>query len=631
MLEDIERRGRQGGRVASQQRSSEHTGRALELQTSVLAPLFRRGRSVIVLLVRPDAQRAFAWAAELRRGTQVTLLVLAREADRRGWQAMLATGGVERPIDVGAGNRAVTDGAVRLGEALAAGDVRAVLLDPEDPVARGRPGDVLVVTDEDGTDTVVHRWHAEDPASDVERIMVLDGQEVPRVVQPVVDELRHAADRLEDRMVEGGATPEGDELAGVVLRDYQRDAVEAWLRAGRRGVLSMATGSGKTVTAIACTHRVVRSAPGDGLVIAVTAPLIHLVEQWADEFERLLGTKAIRCHTSRAEWLPAATNSVNLVRSGSRPVAVLAATHDTAALAEFTELLRPVRPASLMIIADESHHLDAERTALLPQQAGMRLGLTATPADSLDDDERVVDYLGAVVTEYSLSRAIADGVLCPYEYVPVPVRLTDGELEEFTRVSDLLASALQAPTGRRDRLQLERLMQQRADLLDSATGKIRLLSELLDQGPVRHTIIYCAGREQLAAAQKVCWDKGINAHPFTGEESAAERRSILEGFASERIPALAAIRCLDEGVDVPPARRAIMLRSSANPTQSVQRRGRLLRRHEGKTHAIIEDLVAVGPDGAATPAERDRVRLFAADAMNVDEAVERLLGAGHQV
>jgi superfamily II DNA or RNA helicase len=74
-----------------------------------------------------------------------------------------------------------------------------------------------------------------------------------------------------------------------------------------------------------------------------------------------------------------------------------------------------------------------------------------------------------------------------------------------------------------------------------------------------------------------------------------------------------------------------MLRSSANPTQSVQRRGRLLRRHEGKTHAVIEDLVAVGPDGRATSAERDRVRLFAADAMNADPALDALLGVVHQM
>jgi superfamily II DNA or RNA helicase len=171
-------------------------------------------------------------------------------------------------------------------------------------------------------------------------------------------------------------------------------------------------------------------------------------------------------------------------------------------------------------------------------------------------------------------------------------------------------------------------MQQRSDLLDSASGKIGALSDLLDAGTIRHTIIYCSGREQLAAAQKVCWDKGINAHPFTGEESAAERRDVLGGFASGRIPALVAIRCLDEGVDVPPARRAIMLRSSANPTQSVQRRGRLLRRHEGKTHAVIQDLVTVGTDGQVTTTETERVRLFAADAMNADSVLATVSGMG---
>ena len=501
------------------------------------------------------------------------------------------------------------------------------MLDERDPVLIGRAGDALVLSDADGVDTVVLRTPADDESSDLERVLVLEGRDAPGAVAAIVEELEDAVGRLVVSVAPAMSGAPEDGIVGVTLRDYQREAVESWLAAGMRGVLSMATGSGKTVTAIACAHRVHSSAT-DGLVVAVTAPLIHLVEQWADEFERLLGTRAIRCHTSRASWLPAATNSVNLVRSGSRPIAVLAATHETAALAEFTELLRPVRAASLMLIADESHHLDGERAALLPQQAGMRLGLTATPADALDDDEEVTDYLGPVVTEYPLARAIAEGVLCPYEYVPIPVRLTEGELTEFTRISELLASALHAPAGRRDRPMLHRLMQQRSDLLDSASGKIGALSDLLDAGTIRHTIIYCSGREQLAAAQKVCWDKGINAHPFTGEESAAERRDVLGGFASGRIPALVAIRCLDEGVDVPPARRAIMLRSSANPTQSVQRRGRLLRRHEGKTHAVIQDLVTVGTDGQVTTTETERVRLFAADAMNADSVLATVSGMG---
>ena len=604
--------------------SEQLIGRALEVHGR-LAPRIRSAGSVVALLIRPDAHRGFGWAAEIARDATVDLLVLPPPERRGAWRAALEAGD---PAAVMHGERGVSpaaaDGAERLAEAIAGGRVRWQLLEGQEDLLAGRTADVLMLTDGDSRTTIVLRQadRREAVESDVERLLVLEAEDVPLLVGPIVEELAAAVAGLGDRAV-AGPSATGTALAGVELRDYQRAAVEAWVAAGMRGVLSMATGSGKTMTAIACAQHV-RSASQDGLVIVVTAPLVHLVEQWADEFERLLDVRAVRCHTSRAAWLPVATTNVNLVRSGSRPLAVLAATHDTAALPDFTGLIEPVRASSLMVIADESHHLDASRTALMPQQAGRRLGLTATPRADLDADEAVEDYLGPVVTEYPLSRAIADGVLCPYEYLPMPVRLTDDELSDFTRISDLLASALQASSGRRDRALLSRLLQERADLIDSATGKIGLLAERMEAMTVRHTIIYCSGRDQLAAAQKVCWDRGINAQPFTGEESTSERRRILEGFASERIPALVAIRCLDEGVDVPPARRAIMLRSSANPTQSVQRRGRLLRRYEGKTHAVIEDLVAVGPDGKVTSAEKDRVRLFAADAMNGDVALATL-------
>lgn len=613
-------------------RSAHHVGRTLEVHVTTLAPRLQGAVSVDALLIRPDVGRAFGWASEVRRARSVTMLVLPSAELRPAWERLIATGdAVEAFASAERRSPAVTDGLRGLTDALRAGRARLTLLRGDESVLSGRSDDVLVLTDADGGLSVILRGHAQHDGADrpdVERVLVLDGEEVPGLVLPLTEELHHAAHRLlpdaAEVALEAADDGSGNGLGDLMLRDYQQESVAAWIDADRRGVLSMATGSGKTVTAIACIDRV-RPTVEDGLVVLVTAPLVHLVEQWADELERLLGVRVVRCHTSRAEWSPAATTAVQLVRSRARPLAVLASTYETAALPEFADLLARVDSGSLMVVADESHHLSQDRAALMPAQAEMRLGLTATPAEDLDVDG-AEDYLGPVVAEYPLTRAIADGVLCPYEYLPLPVTLTDDELAEFTRLSGLLAAELQALSGRKDRSRLQRLMQERSDLLDSATGKIQALAERIDAGTVRHTIIYCSGREQLVAAQKVCWDRGVNAQPFTGEESAAERRRILERFASGRIPALVAIRCLDEGVDVPPARRAIMLRSSANPTQSVQRRGRLLRRHEGKTHAVIEDLVAVGPDGRPTASERERVGLFAADAANGAEVMDGWIG-----
>lgn len=610
----------------SQRYPAHHVGRALQLHIEVISPRVAVAGDLLVLLVRPDAHRSFAWAAGLARDAKVTLLVLPGDRDRPAWASMLTTGHAAASLDIeGRRSAATVDGVENLQVAIADGRVRGVLLEEYDEVLVSRADDTLVLTDREGHGTVVLRGPASRRDPDIERLIILEGPGVDHVVASIADELRASVDRLDPDVPPVVSPRSSADISGLALRTYQEEAVEAWFAAGMRGVLSMATGSGKTVTAIACAQRV-RRASGAGLIIAVTAPLVHLVEQWADEFEALLGVKVIRCHTSRAQWLPEATTNVNLVRSGSRDIAVLAATHDTSVLAEFAELLRPVKADSLMVIADECHHLDAARTERMPQQASMRLGLTATPAGDIAAADGAVGYLGPVVTDYPMSRAIAEGVLCPYKYMPIPVRLTDDELSDFTRLSELLSAALDAPAGRRDRATLQRLMQERSDLLDSASGKIEALAMRIEAGVVRHTIIYCSGRDQLDAAQKICWDRGVNAHPFTGEESPTERRHVLERFASGNIPALAAIRCLDEGVDVPPARRAILLRSSANPTQSVQRRGRLLRRYEGKDHAVIEDLVAVGSDGRVADPERDRLELFAKDSMDVHSAMKLLTG-----
>jgi len=148
----------------------------------------------------------------------------------------------------------------------------------------------------------------------------------------------------------------------------------------------------------------------------------------------------------------------------------------------------------------------------------------------------------------------------------------------------------------------------RARILASARGKLPELANLL-RPYVRdsHILVYCGDgshtgatptdtqRQIEAVSRLIGNDLGMNCASYTAETKPERRRDLLKQFESGFIQVLVAIRCLDEGVDIPAARTAFILASSTNPRQFVQRRGRLLRRSPGKSRADIFDFVVVPP------------------------------------
>ena len=242
---------------------------------------------------------------------------------------------------------------------------------------------------------------------------------------------------------------------------------------------------------------------------------------------------------------------------------------------------------------------------------------------------QLLEYFGGVVFEFGLRDAIEAGCLTPYRYEPVLVELSDDELAEYRVVVSQLVEELDREGGKTDRSRVTKLMKERSDLLNTAGGKLaHLRAAMTADGPDK-TLIYCAGSEQLGAVQNLAWDLGVTSQRFTANESAKERIEILDGFSDGEIPCLAAIRCLDEGVDVPSTREAYLLASSGNPRQFIQRRGRVLRLAEGKTEARIVDYIVV-PE-PEHPREEEilareiaRVVEFADTATNRAQALEPL-------
>ncbi len=206
------------------------------------------------------------------------------------------------------------------------------------------------------------------------------------------------------------------------------------------------------------------------------------------------------------------------------------------------------------------------------------------------------EYFGEIVYSLQLAEAIQKGFLTPYYYYPVLVELTDDEMVEYSALSAKIGSLMAQEKNIVAQEILERLLIKRANILNSASNKICKISKLVDkQKGMKHTLFYCAPSQIDEVVQLLGWEKRLKVHRFTAEEDIPTRQLLLSEFANEKLQALIAMRCLDEGVDVPGTRTAYILASSSNPREFIQRRGRILRKAPGKDAAIIYDLIAIPP------------------------------------
>lgn len=398
--------------------------------------------------------------------------------------------------------------------------------------------------------------------------------------------------------------------ADLRLRDYQEEALRAWFANDCRGIFEMATGTGKTITALAAMARLYGRERQ--LAVIITCPYQHLVDQWQRDAVRF-GLQPILAYQRKADWLPALHQQVTEYNHGDRRVLSVITTHTTFADEDFQrELQRLSGPA--LLIADEMHHLGAHQRRLsLPANISARLGLSATPDRWFDEagTSALRSYFGETVFTYTLEEAIGS-VLTPYRYYPQLVELTPDELAEYQQLSQQIARLTHADNHDVAAAR-ELLLIKRARLLNNAEQKLACLKALLARtGAVDHALFYCSPEQIEAVCHLLGWEQGLLIHRFTAEEPNAERQQLLHDFDSGQLQGLVAMKCLDEGVDVPSTRTAFILASSSNPREFIQRRGRILRRAPGKAEAVIYDLLAIPPQswsGAANiGAEQSIVR-----------------------
>ena len=391
------------------------------------------------------------------------------------------------------------------------------------------------------------------------------------------------------------------------IRSYQDKALNKWFLNGNMGVFAMATGTGKTLTSLFGLARLQEAHPK--ILTIIVAPFKHLCAQWAKDV-RSFGVEPILAYESEQNWaLELRASIIRQAEAAGDASVVVCTTNDTLQSPNFLKCISRAK-VKVFFIGDEVHNLGAPEVGkVLPGAAVFRLGLSATPVRQGDDEgtASIHAYFGETIFEFTLEEAIEGKFLTPYEYWPIFVSLTEFEAKEYVSLTKSYAKLASNNDPKYKRI-AELILFKRSRLVGAAFNKTQALLNLLKLNPLHRGLVYCSegtvcspdGRSVGAQIDLVVGalrniNPPIRIDEFVHDVSSEDRQKIITNLTSGTLHGIAAIKCLDEGVDVPCLEQAFILASTKNYRQSVQRRGRLLRLFEGKAKAIFYDFVVLPP------------------------------------
>lgn len=443
----------------------------------------------------------------------------------------------------------------------------------------------------------------------------------------------------------------------IHLYENQKQAVQSWISNGMKGIFEMATATGKTFTALGCLREI--SKKEKRLLTIIACPLNHLLKQWKNnirEFE--ISDEIIFADSSIYNWK---NNMMDILFDLKNEVInklIILTTFATLSSEDFIKMINKIE-LNKMLIVDEVHGCGAPKVRIgLLNKYLYRLGLSATPKRWFDFEgtEELFNYFGGTVYEFSLKKAIntinpatGETYLVPYEYMPYFIELTEEELERYEEQTKKIAqNYFRIKDKKRKSEYFTLLLTKRQQIIKDASNKFIAFKEILkDINKIVHCLVYCS-YNQIDKVQDILNSynyQNIIQHKFTGKEGKkpenrfdglSERGFLLEQFAKGIYQVLVAMKCFDEGVDVPPTKIAIILSSSGNPKQYIQRRGRVLRRFPEKEKATIYDIIVLPPllkilnpilseiERKIIKKELKRYKEFASIALNAVDCYEKI-------
>lgn len=461
-------------------------------------------------------------------------------------------------------------------------------------------------------------WSQQDPDIEV--------SDVPATVKEYLQ--RYAATKLEELISE----PLQREPSRRSPLPHQTTAIDGWKAQGRRGIFEHATGSGKTFTAIIA----LREHLANGLPAIVLVPSRLLLEQWAKELaDEIPDAVMLLAGAGHNRWKGSSRLRGMTDADTSLGPRLVVAMMPTASTEEFRSGVS--QGDHLLVVADEVHQIGSPQNSLFLQtDAGARLGLSATPQRYGDPEgtATIFKYFGAVVPPpITLADAVASGRLVPYEYHPHPIHLTASEADEWLKETKAIqldiARSKTDEGGRKVLSERARMMLiKRARIAKKASAKVSLAADVLksefENG--QSWLIYCEDGGQLTDVLIALREQGMSPIEYHSNMR-GDRDATMDWFKSYG-GILVSIRCLDEGVDIPAVSHALILASSQNPRQFIQRRGRVLRQAPGKALAVIHDAIVTPVDPED---EKDQLGLLRAELVRsvefANHALNRMAGA----
>jgi len=404
------------------------------------------------------------------------------------------------------------------------------------------------------------------------------------------------------------------------LRGYQNDVIKDWENKGFKGIVSFATGAGKTITALAAIDKWRKLSNKNAVLILV--PSIRLQKQWIDEISKFPGNENLQVLAAGGDigsdiWqlgLRDQTSEREHIEDG-----VVVAVNATASREAF--ISRISWGSHLLLVADEVHNVGASGFGNLLEaiNCGAILGLSATPERYNDDENTIVrgtfgEDLKPIV---DIPYAQELGVLVQYRYRYQTVRLSDEELEQHQKLTKMIGMESSKTDKGESSSRLEMLRFQRANILKNASEKIVAAEEIIrrDYKQGDSWIIFCNDSNQLDSL----FEKIKDLNPLTYHQNMeGGQNETLEYFAKSG-GIILSILMLDEGVDIPSVDHCILIASSESKRQYIQRRGRVLRVNKQSPKGVAEiwDLIVVDENNVAfTPAEIVRATEFARMAIN---------------
>lgn len=442
----------------------------------------------------------------------------------------------------------------------------------------------------------------------------------------------------------------------ISLYEYQKEAIVSWAGENYRGIFDMATGTGKTLTGLGAVSKLSEDVC-DELSVFILCPYQHLVEQWVEDIVKFNIKPIIGYSASpQKDWKKRLQKAIKDQKVRKDKSFFCFVTTNATFSSKFVQDIIEEIKTPILLMVDEAHNVGAKTYAkLLDDRFQYRLALSAT-LDRHRDEEgtaALYNFFGRKCIEYTLERAIREDKLTPYKYYPVVVYLNEDELSTYEYYTQEISKCIIKDKNGKTKLNSygETLAIKRSRVVAAAAQKLDALRrEIVPYKNKNNILVYCGATNvinenadrsetdegdirQITAVTRILGNEfDMSVAKFTADESMDERTQIKANFSKgERLQVVVAIKCLDEGMNIPGIRTAFILASTTNPKEYIQRRGRVLRKSAGKNFAEIYDFVtlprplddvysltkeAASKDLALVRNELERIKEFGRLAMN---------------